>query len=53
LIIPMHYFSSYTLERFISRVREQYPVEFNDTPSLVLSKSTLPTTPKILVLPGR
>ena len=53
LIIPMHYFSSYTLERFINRAREQYPVEFSDTPSLVLSKATLPTRPKILVLPGR
>jgi len=53
LIIPMHYFSSYTLERFLSRVREQYPVEFNDTPSLVLSKASLPTAPKVLVLPGR
>jgi L-ascorbate metabolism protein UlaG (beta-lactamase superfamily) len=53
LIIPMHYFSRYTLEQFISRVREQYPVEFNETPSLVLSKATLPGTPKVLVLPGR
>jgi len=53
LILPMHYFGGFTLERFISRVREQYPVEYNDTPSIVLSKSSLPTTPKILVLPGR
>jgi L-ascorbate metabolism protein UlaG (beta-lactamase superfamily) len=53
LIIPMHYFSRYTLERFISRVREQYAVEFSETPSVVLSKSALPTTPKVLVLPGR
>jgi L-ascorbate metabolism protein UlaG (beta-lactamase superfamily) len=53
LIIPMHYFSSYTLDRFLTRVREQYAVEFNDTPSLLLSKTSLPTTPKVLVLPGR
>jgi L-ascorbate metabolism protein UlaG (beta-lactamase superfamily) len=53
LIIPMHYFSSYTLDHFLARVREQYPVEFNETPALVVSKATLPTTPKIMVLPGR
>ena len=53
LIIPMHFFSSYTLDRFLARVRDQYPVEFNETPAFVVSKSTLPTAPKILVLPGR
>jgi L-ascorbate metabolism protein UlaG (beta-lactamase superfamily) len=53
LIIPMHFFSSYTLEAFLSRVRQDYPVETNETPTLVVSKSTLPTTPKVLVLPGR
>jgi L-ascorbate metabolism protein UlaG (beta-lactamase superfamily) len=53
LIIPMHFFSSYTLERFLARVRDQYPVELNETPAFVVSKSTLPTAPKIFVLPGR
>jgi L-ascorbate metabolism protein UlaG (beta-lactamase superfamily) len=53
LIIPMHYFSSYTLDRFLARVREQYPVAFNETPALVLSKATLPSVPQIMVLPGR
>jgi L-ascorbate metabolism protein UlaG (beta-lactamase superfamily) len=53
LIIPMHFFSSYTLDRFLARTREIYPVEFSETPAVVVSKATLPTTPKILVLPGR
>ena len=53
LIIPMHFFSSYTLDRFLARVRDQYPVEFNETPAFVVSKSTLPSAPKIFVLPGR
>jgi L-ascorbate metabolism protein UlaG (beta-lactamase superfamily) len=53
LMIPMHFFSSYTLDRFLDRVHEQYQVEFNETPTVVLSKAALPTTPKILVLPGR
>src|SRR5690242_14638750 len=52
LIIPMHYFSQFTLERFLERVRTKYAVEFNETPSIVLSRATLPKSPKILVLPG-
>jgi L-ascorbate metabolism protein UlaG (beta-lactamase superfamily) len=53
LMIPMHYFSSGTLNRFLDRVREQYDVENADTPSVVVSRATLPTKPKFLVLPGR
>jgi L-ascorbate metabolism protein UlaG (beta-lactamase superfamily) len=52
LMIPMHFFSEYTLNRFLDRVRNDYAVEIADTPSVVLSKATLPTKPKFLVLPG-
>ncbi len=52
LIIPMHFFGWYTLDRFLQRAQEQWPVERADVPSLVVSKTTLPKTPKILVLPG-
>jgi hypothetical protein len=53
LMIPMHYFSVFTLNRFLDRMREKFDVEFSDTPSAVISKTTLPVKPKILVLPGR
>jgi L-ascorbate metabolism protein UlaG (beta-lactamase superfamily) len=53
LMIPMHFFSAFTLDRFLDRVHEQYQVEFHETPSVILSKATMPTSPKILVLPGR
>lgn len=53
LMIPMHFFSSFTLERFLNKAREKFEVEFSDTPSVVISKATLPTKPKVLVLPGR
>jgi L-ascorbate metabolism protein UlaG (beta-lactamase superfamily) len=53
LMIPMHYFSSFTLERFLNRAREKFDVEFSDTPSVIVSKATLPVKPKLLVLPGR
>jgi len=53
LMIPMHYFSSYTLQRFLDRARAQaWTVEMADVPSAVVSRSTLPATPKILVMPG-
>ena len=53
LMIPMHYFSTYTLGRFLDRVRGEFVTDVNATPSLVLSKSTLPAASKVLVLPGR
>ncbi len=53
LIIPMHYFSAYTLDRFLARAREEWPVEIGDVPSVVVSKTSLPSKPKVLVLPGR
>jgi L-ascorbate metabolism protein UlaG (beta-lactamase superfamily) len=52
LVIPMHFFGWYTLDRFLQRAQEQWPIERADVPSLVVSKTTLPKTPKILVLPG-
>ena len=52
IIIPMHFFGWYTLDRFLDRAKEQWPIERADIPSVVVSKTTLPKTPKILVLPG-
>jgi len=53
LMIPMHYFSAYTLDRFLQRVRQDWDVEIAEVPSTVVSKSSLPAKPKILVLPGQ
>ena len=52
LMVPMHYFSTFTLRRFLERVSKQYEVEFAETPSFVASKATLPSKGKFLVLPG-
>ncbi len=52
LMIPMHYFSTHTLNRFLDRIREDYTVEIADTPSVVVSRATLPASQKFLVLPG-
>jgi L-ascorbate metabolism protein UlaG (beta-lactamase superfamily) len=52
LMIPMHYFSSYTLERFLTRARAEWDVQFAEVPTVVVSKATLPAKPTVLVLPG-
>jgi L-ascorbate metabolism protein UlaG (beta-lactamase superfamily) len=52
LMIPMHYFSAFTLDRFLQRVRQDWDVEVAEVPSVLLSKTMLPSKPKVLVLPG-
>jgi len=51
-MIPMHFFSIYTLQRFLERARQNWEVETSEIPSILVSKATLPTTPKVTVLPG-
>ena len=52
IIIPMHFFGWATLERFLERAGQQWPVERSEVPTLVVSKTTLPGSPKVLVLTG-
>lgn len=53
LLIPMHYFSGYSLDRFLARMRKEWEIEVLEIPSAVISKTSLPVKPKILVMPGR
>ncbi|WP_341990754.1 MBL fold metallo-hydrolase [Azorhizobium sp. AG788] len=53
LVIPMHYFSQWGLERFLSRLGKEYVVTRSETPTVLLSRETLPRKPTLLVLPGR
>ena len=53
LIIPMHYYNEYILDRFLARARKLWDVETAEIPSVVVSKATLPAAPKVVVLPGR
>jgi L-ascorbate metabolism protein UlaG (beta-lactamase superfamily) len=52
LIIPMHFFGWATLERFVERAAQQWPVERSEIPSVTVSKTTLPKSQKVLVLTG-
>jgi L-ascorbate metabolism protein UlaG (beta-lactamase superfamily) len=51
LIVPMHYFGSSTLARFLDGLRDGYEVRTSDTPTVALSRATLPRK-QVLVLPG-
>ena len=51
LIVPMHYFNPTTLNRFLAKAKEHYPVEFSKTSRIVVSRATLPPSAKVLVLP--
>ncbi|MCT8267522.1 MBL fold metallo-hydrolase [Afifella sp. JA880] len=52
LILPMHYFGMGTLQRFLSRLGEDFAVEINPSAETTVSVATLPLDPKVLVLPG-
>lgn len=52
LMLPMHYFSSFTLNRFLDVVRADFDIKMSDVSTIVVSKATLPRKPRILVLPG-
>jgi L-ascorbate metabolism protein UlaG (beta-lactamase superfamily) len=52
LILPMHYFNAYTLNRFLDRVRGEFAVAMADGATIVISQATLPSEPTVLVLPG-
>jgi L-ascorbate metabolism protein UlaG (beta-lactamase superfamily) len=51
LVIPMHYFSTYTLAGFLELVRGRYEVVVEEEPTIVLTRTTLPYR-QVLVLPG-
>jgi L-ascorbate metabolism protein UlaG (beta-lactamase superfamily) len=53
VMVPMHYFSMFTLRRFLDRAAALWDVEQAELPSFVVSKTTLPAKPKVLVLPGQ
>jgi L-ascorbate metabolism protein UlaG (beta-lactamase superfamily) len=52
LVLPMHYFMRDVVARFVDLVRDRYMVRFSESPTLLLSRATLPERPTIRVLPG-
>lgn len=52
VMIPMHFFGGGTLNRFLARTQDLWPVERRDQATITLGKATLPAKPTMIVLPG-
>jgi hypothetical protein len=51
-MIPMHFFGGSSLNRFLARSQDLWPVERRATSTITIAKSALPARPTIIVLPG-
>jgi L-ascorbate metabolism protein UlaG (beta-lactamase superfamily) len=52
LIIPMHIFTRATLDKFLTRIGNLYAVRQGTSRTVVLTRSELPASAELLVLPG-
>ena len=50
VIIPMHWFSGFSLERFLVDIRDEFPVERKGVSEIVVSLRSLPDRPTVVVL---
>lgn len=51
IVFPMHYFSTFSLQRFVAGMQGRFEPVLLPENSLVVSLKTLPQTPQVLVLP--
>ena len=51
IVVPMHWFSGFSLEAFITAAKADYEVVRSVESSVVISKDQMPAKPRILVLP--
>lgn len=51
VVIPMHFFSEVTLERFVALFAERYPAKRSESPTAIFSRANLPDR-QLLLLPG-
>jgi L-ascorbate metabolism protein UlaG (beta-lactamase superfamily) len=53
VVLPMHYFSEFNLNRFFAFMREKdFAIELRERGPLTLSRATLPAKPVVIALPG-
>jgi L-ascorbate metabolism protein UlaG (beta-lactamase superfamily) len=52
LILPMHYWGEDVLARFLNRMRDKAEILRPESPTITVSRATLPAAPTIIVLPG-
>jgi L-ascorbate metabolism protein UlaG (beta-lactamase superfamily) len=53
IVVPMHYITESTLQRFLSRAEGRYPVERSGGAEFIVTIANLPTKTAIKVLEGR
>jgi L-ascorbate metabolism protein UlaG (beta-lactamase superfamily) len=53
IVIPMHWFSGYALERFLEDVGDTFVIDRRDTATLEISLRDLPRRPTVMVLQPR
>ncbi len=54
IIIPMHFFNPWTLERFLAGAAQHWPIERQADPVITVSRRGLAgRDPRVVVLPGR
>ncbi len=51
LVLPMHAFGQYSLERFVDGMRDEFEVAVHDSRTVRVSLESLPSRPTVLVLP--
>jgi L-ascorbate metabolism protein UlaG (beta-lactamase superfamily) len=52
VVLPMHYFMRGVLDQFLAAEHGKYAIDERDSPTLRISRVTLPTQPTIIALPG-
>lgn len=53
VVVPMHFFSAYTLNQFLDLARERFPIETLASPVITMTREKLPRRTTVMVLPGR
>ena len=50
VVIPMHAFGEFTLQRFLNNIGQGFPIERKNQSSTIYSLNTLPSSPRLVVL---
>jgi L-ascorbate metabolism protein UlaG (beta-lactamase superfamily) len=50
MVIPMHFFSTYSLQRFLSGMQADFSVSIKESNEIIVSLRTLPQSPEVAVL---
>jgi len=53
LVLPMHAFGQYSLEKFLDGMKDEFEIAIHDGRTITISLDTLPSRPTVLVLPTR